>query len=55
MESRKIVLMNLFSGQHWRNTQNRPMDTRKGEEGEGEADGESNMETYNIVCRIDSQ
>ena len=31
------------------------MDTRKGEEGEGEADGESNMETYNIVCRIDSQ
>ena len=26
-----------------------------GEEGEGEMDGESNMETYIIICKIDSK
>ena len=26
-----------------------------GEEGEGEMYGESNMETYNTICKIDSQ
>ena len=56
MESRKIVLMNLFAGQQWRNRlENRLMDTRGGEEGEGEMYGESNMGTYNTICKIDSQ
>ena len=31
------------------------MDTEGGEEGEGEMCGESNMETYITVCKIDSQ
>ena len=30
------------------------MDTGGGEEGEGEMYGESNMETYNTICRTDS-
>ena len=49
--------MNLFSGQRWRNNriENRPMDTGSGEEGEGEMYGESNMEIYNTMCKIDSQ
>ena len=34
--------------------ENRPMDTKGGEEGEGEMYGESNMETYNTICRTDS-
>ena len=32
-----------------------PMDMGEGEEGEGEMYGESNMETYNTICKIDSQ
>ena len=57
MESKKMVLMNLFSGQRSRNNriENRPMDTGSGEEGEGEMYGESNMEIYNTICKIDSQ
>jgi len=35
--------------------ENRPMDTSGGEEGEDEMYGESNMETYNTICNIDSQ
>ena len=31
------------------------MDTGAGEEGEGEMYGESNMEIYNTICKIDSQ
>ena len=31
------------------------MDTERGEEGEGEMCGESNIETYNPICKIDSQ
>ena len=31
------------------------MDIVGGEEGEGEMHRESDMETYNIICRIDSQ
>ena len=36
-------------------TENRPMDMGGGEEGEDEMYGESNMETYNTICKIDSQ
>ena len=35
--------------------ENRPMDMVGGEEEEGEMYGESNMETYNAICKIDSQ
>ena len=31
------------------------MDMGRGEEGEGEMYGESNMETYIAICKIDSQ
>ena len=31
------------------------MDMREGEEGEGEIYKKSNMETYNTICKIDSQ
>ena len=45
MESKKMVLMNLFSGQQWRNRhREQTMDMRGEEEGEGEMYGESNME-----------
>ena len=37
MESRKMVLMNLFSEQQWRNRhREQTMDMRVGEEGKGE-------------------
>ena len=35
--------------------ENRPMDVGEGEEGEDEMYGESNMETYITICKIDSQ
>ena len=31
------------------------MDTQGGKEGEGKMYGKSNMETYNTICKIDSQ
>ena len=34
---------------------NRLMDKGAGEEGEGETNGESNMETYATIYKIDSQ
>ena len=51
MESRKMVLKNLFTGQQWRNRQRIDLWTW----GEGEMYGESNMETYITMCKIDSQ
>ena len=30
------------------------MDTEGGEDGEGKMHGESNMETYNTICKIDN-
>ena len=38
-----------------RNIENRPMDTKGGKEEEGEMYGESNMEIYNTLWKIDSQ
>ena len=32
MESRRMVLKNLFAGQQWRNIEDRPMDMGRGEE-----------------------
>ena len=55
MESRKMVLKNLFIGQQWRNRHREQTYGHREREGEGEMDGESNMETYITICKIDSQ
>ena len=56
MDSRKMVLMNLFSGQQWRNRHREQTYGHRGEgEREGEKYGESNMEIYNTMHKIDSQ
>ena len=47
--------MNLFAGQQWRN-RHREQTYGHGERGgEGETYGESNMETYITIRKIDSQ
>ena len=58
MECRKMILKNLFGAQQWRSkhTECREQSFEHGERGgEGEMHGKSNMETYIIVCKIDSQ
>ena len=55
MESEETALMNLISGQQRKNMENRPIDKVGGEEEEGEMYGESNIEIYSIICKIDSQ
>ena len=53
MESRKTVPKNLFSEQQERN-RHRNQTYGHGEKGgEGEIYGESNMETYITICKID--
>ena len=48
----RIVLKNLFTGQHWRN-RHREWTYGRGERGgEGEMYVVSNMETYITVCKI---
>ena len=55
MESRKMVLKNLFTGQQWRN-RHREQTYGHGERGgESEMYGKSNMETYITICKIDNQ
>ena len=55
MESRKMVLKNLFTGQQWRN-RHREQTYGHGERAEeGEMYGESNMETHITICKMDSQ
>ena len=55
MESRKMVLKNLFTGQQWRN-RHREQTYGYGERGgEGNIYGQSDMETYITMCKIDSQ
>ena len=56
MESRKMVPINLFSGQEWRNRhREQTYGHGGGKEGEGKMYGESNMEIYNTIYKIDSQ
>ena len=55
MESRKIVLKNLFTGQQRRNRHREQRNGHGERGGEGEMYGKSNMETYITVCKIDSQ
>ena len=50
-----MVLMNLFVRQQWRNRHGEQTYERGERGGEGEMYGESNMETYTIICKIDSQ
>ena len=55
MESRKMVLKNLFIGQQWRN-RSREQIYGHGKRGrEGEKYGKSNMEACITICKIDSQ
>ena len=49
-----MALMNSFSGQQWRN-RHREQTYEHAERGEGEMHEESDMETYNTVCKIDQQ
>ena len=50
-----MILKNLFTRQQWRN-RHREQTYGHGEKGgEGEMYGESNMETYITICKIDSQ
>ena len=54
MESRKMVLKNLFARQQWRN-RHREQTYGHGERGgEGEIYGKSNMETNITICKIDN-
>ena len=56
MESRKMVLMNLSSGQQWRKRhREQTYGHRGGEEREGKKYGESHVETYITICKTDSQ
>ena len=54
-ESRKIVLKNLLTGQQWRNRLRKQTYGHRERGQEGEMYGESNMETYTTICKIDSQ
>ena len=55
MESRKMVLKNLFTGQQWRNSHRIYIYGHGKRGGEGEMYGKSNMETYITMCKTDSQ
>ena len=55
MESRKMVLKNLFAGQQWRNRYAEQTDGHGERGGEGEMYGESNTETEITICKTDSQ
>ena len=55
MESRKMVPDNLFARQQWRN-RHRDQTYRHGDRGgEGEMYGDSNMETYSTIYKVDSR
>ena len=55
MDSRKMVPKNLSAGQQWRNRHREQTYGHRERGGEGEMYGESNMETYIIIRKIDSQ
>ena len=50
-----MVQMNSFGGQQWRNRHREQTYGHEKTGGEGEIYGESNMETYITICKIDSQ
>ena len=51
MESRKMALMDLFSGQQWRSRHREQTYGHRGRAGEGEMSGESNREASITVCK----
>ena len=53
MESRKMVLKNLFRGQQWRKRHREQTHGHGERGGEDEMYGKNNMETYIIICKID--
>ena len=53
MESRKMVSNNLFAGQQWRNRHREQTYGHGERRREDEIYGESNMETYITICKID--
>ena len=55
MESRKMVLKNLFIGQQWRNRHREQAYGHMQRGGEGEMYGKSSTEVYITICKIDSQ
>ena len=55
MESRKMVLKNLFSRQQWTNNLREYTYGHKERGVVGEMYGKSNIETYITICKIDSQ
>ena len=55
MESRKMTLKNLLTGQQWRNRQREATYGHGERGGEGEIHGKSNTETYITRCEIESQ
>ena len=55
MESRKMVLKNLFTRQQWRKRHREQAYGHRETGGEGEMYGKSNMETYITICKIDNQ
>ena len=50
-----MVLKTLSAGQQWRNRHREQTYGHRERGREAEMDGESNMETYIIICEIDSQ
>ena len=46
MESKKVILKNLFTGQQWRKRHREWTYGQRERGGEGEMYGDSNMETY---------
>ena len=50
-----MVLKNLFIGQQWRNRHRKQTYGHGERGGEGEMYGKRNMETYIIICKMDSQ
>ena len=55
MESRKMELVNLLTGQQWRNRHREQTYGHGGRGGGGEMYGKSSMETYITICKIGNQ
>jgi len=55
MESRKVVLKNLFPGKQWRKRHRELTYGHREMAEEGEMYGESEIETYITIYKIDSQ
>ena len=50
-----MVLKNLFAGEQWKNRHREQTYGHGERRGEGEMYGETDMETYITVCKMDSQ